>query len=212
MTAVPIETRSAFRREPDHRRTHAKVRRNSKIRTRNWHGFFSWTQGRRLLLALKIHIRTLRKKGQRTGAAGTISFGAVRLAELLVGLAVRFRGRLEPPVEYLAGELNVPEKSIHAWKAQLKAHGFLDWQRRYVETGRQGVRGPQVAQTTNAYFLACPPAAEAALERKMGPRGAAGDKMDRARRISPELTQALDNLCNAVQDDADQGAKPQTPT
>jgi hypothetical protein len=47
-------------------------------------------------------------------------------------------------------------KVIHKWKAQLQEHGFLDWDRRYVETGRQGVRGPQVAQTSNAYITMLP--------------------------------------------------------
>ena len=56
----------------------------------------------------------------------------------------------------MAKALNVPLKSIHAWKAQLKAHGFLNWRRRYVSTDRPGVRGPQVEQTSNAYWLTAP--------------------------------------------------------
>lgn len=43
---------------------------------------------------------------------------------------------------------------------RLKAHGFLDWLRRYVPTGNAGMRGPQVKQTSNAYRLMLPPQVE----------------------------------------------------
>jgi hypothetical protein len=37
----------------------------------------------------------------------------------------------------------------------LRAHGFLDWLRRYEPTGNEG-RGPQVQQASNAYRLSLP--------------------------------------------------------
>lgn len=142
--------------EPQHRRTFAPVRRDSQLAGHeNW-PHFSWKQGRRILLAARIKAERLRQPGQRTGADGTISFGALRLLELMVQISARGKGRLEPSVRWLAEALNVPLKSIHAWKAQLKAHGFLNWRRRYVTLDRQGVRGPQVEQTSNAYWLSAP--------------------------------------------------------
>jgi hypothetical protein len=50
--------------------------------------------------------------------------------------------------------------ALHA----LKAHGFLDWLRRYEPTGREG-RGPQLRQTSNAYRLSLPARALRCLGR-----------------------------------------------
>ncbi|PJN93081.1 replication protein RepA, partial [Amaricoccus sp. HAR-UPW-R2A-40] len=46
----------------------------------------------------------------------------------------------------------------------LRTHGFIDWLRRYVPTGREG-RGPQVEQTSNAYRLSLPARARQLLGR-----------------------------------------------
>lgn len=223
MSAVAIAIEGVGRREPYHRRTGEKVRRNSKPVRRSWWTHFSWTRGRRLLLALRIHAEHLRRKGQRTGAAprpgvmgdkGGISFGAIRLMEVLVAVAARYEGRLEPSAEWLGEALNVPAKSIHAWKEQLKRHGFLTWQRRYVETGRPGVRGPQVRQTTNAYVLTIPAAAEAAAEARIAPRPAPSQsKEEKAYTANPGLMSALDKYGdNLFRDLVRRGCKPQTPT
>lgn len=213
MTAVPIDHSHRSRKpEPAQRRTLQKVRRGSRLARRDWFAHFSWVQGRRLLLAMRIYVKGLRKAGQRTGARGTLSFGAQRLLELLVSIAARRKGQLEPSAAWLAKELTVPPKSIHAWKEQLKRHGFLNWQRRYVETGLQGVRGPQVEQTTNAYFLSIPEAAETALRSRLGPKGAAGNKAEKVERTDPALAAALSNLGAAVQDEADRALMAQEPT
>lgn len=178
MTAVPIDHSHRRRRpEPEGRRTYSPVRRNSQpAGGENWRPI-SWAEGRKILLALRIHAEKQRRKGERTGTAprnktdpGGISFGAIRLAEILVGIATKRSGRLEPSVKWLAKALNVPLKSIHAWKAQLKRHGFLDWRRRWVATGRQGARGDQVQQTSNAYWLKAPLEALQAAAKVLAPR------------------------------------------
>lgn len=46
----------------------------------------------------------------------------------------------------------------------LRAHGFIDWLRRYEPTGNEG-RGPQVQQTSNAYRLSLPEKARQFLGR-----------------------------------------------
>lgn len=206
MTAVPID-HSHRRRSPEplNRRTGSKVRRDSQAAGGESWPHFSWAQGRRLLLALEIHAEKQRRKGERTGCAprgkgdpGGISFGAVRLARVLVSIAAKGRGRLEPSVAWLAKALNVPAKSIHAWKAQLKRHGFLTWRRRWVESGRQGLRGPQVEQTSNAYVLKLPIEAAAAADKVMAPRSPEVDDDARLAAMDPKLRAQLEALNRAA--------------
>ncbi|WP_242913495.1 hypothetical protein [Brevundimonas pishanensis] len=166
MTAVaaPLPG-SAIRREPEHRRTYQRVRRESR-----WAGQERWQSisvqhGKDMVLALQVYREKLRQPGQRWGSAGTISAGAVDLYRLMVNMAVRGRGRLEPSVAWLAEKLNVPAKVIHSWKNQLHDHGFLNWQRRYVEAGLKGIRGPQVKQISNAYYLKTPAKAWDAISK-----------------------------------------------
>ena len=108
------------------------VRRGSQLAINSRWTRFSREEGHRFLFVLKVKAERLRRPGQRTGAPGTISFGAIRLAEVLVSLCVKGKGRLEPSVAWLAKAINVARKSIHAWKRQLQEHGFLRWTRRYV--------------------------------------------------------------------------------
>lgn len=164
MTVAAMATAKMFK-TPEHRRTYQKVRRESR-----WAGQESWKSisvqhGKDMVLALQVYREKLRQPGQRWGSAGTISAGAVDMYRLMVNIAVRGRGRLEPSVAWLAERLNVPAKVIHSWKDQLRDHGFLTWQRRYVESGLRGRRGPQVKQISNAYYLKTPPKAWDAISK-----------------------------------------------
>ncbi|MBB4797567.1 hypothetical protein HNP32_001291 [Brevundimonas bullata] len=160
MTAITAQPGRKFRAaEPESRRTFQPVRRGSRwTNHRERWATLSRKEANLRIFALERYQVTTRKAGQRFGAEGTISDGAVKLFRILCNMAVKHGGRVEPSVAWLASErvLNVPMKVIHKWKAQLQEHGFLDWDRRYVETGRQGVRGPQVAQTSNAYITKLP--------------------------------------------------------
>ncbi len=166
MTAVPIDSRRPRQRlpEPEHRRTGAKVRRFSKPAGGEPRERLTRQQANRRLFALELYQVKTRKKGQRFGAAGTISDGAIRMYKILLNMAVK-TGKVEPSARWLASACNRPVKVIHKWKAQLQAHGFLDWNRRWVETGRDGVRGPQVEQTSNLYWVKLPKAALELLEK-----------------------------------------------
>lgn len=158
MTAIAVTPGRKFRAaEPEHRRTMQPVRRGSRWTNHRekWQRL-SRKEGNLRMFALERYQVTTRKAGQRFGAEGTISDGAVKMFKILVNMAVKNSGRIEPSVGWLATTLNVPLKVVHKWKAQLQEHGFLDWEKRYVETGRQGVRGPQVAQTSNAYITKLP--------------------------------------------------------
>jgi len=138
------------------RRSSVTIRAGSKHTSQVRHLRFSREEGVRYIAALERYAETLRQPGQRTGTPGTISFGAVRLAQLLMRLAVKYNGRVEPTVAWLAKQLNVARKSVHAWKAQLAEHGLLQWERRYVHVGLPRQSGPQLKQTSNAYRLSLP--------------------------------------------------------
>ena len=182
------------------------VRRGSELAINSRWMRFSREEGHRLLFVLKVRAERLRKPGQRTGAPGTISFGAIRLAEVLVSLCVKGRGRLEPSIAWLARAINVARKSIHAWKRQLQEHGFLRWTRRYVRVQTPGQKGPQLKQTSNAYSLMTPAAAAAQAEQ-LRP-----SQLRAARRIvSPELQAALAKLEYAVGDEKCRGAQCESP-
>lgn len=182
------------------------VRRGSELAINSRWMRFSREEGHRLLFVLKLKAERLRKPGQRTGAPGTISFGAIRLAEVLVSLCVKGRGRLEPSVAWLAKAINVAKKSIHAWKQQLQEHGFLRWTRRFVRVQTPGQKGPQLKQTSNAYSLMTPAAAAAQAEqlRRYQPYVA-------QRILSPELRTALDQLECAVGVREGRGAQCESP-
>lgn len=204
MTAVPIDHSHRRGREPFYRRTLQPVRRNSRPAAReNWRPL-SRSEANRKILALKVYQSKLRKPGQRWGAEGTISAGAIGLYELLCNMAVKNGGRLEPSAGWLAKARNVPVKVIHSWKAQLKAHGFLDWVRRYIETGRDGLRGPQVEQTTNAYWLAAPREALDAADKLKPPPSADMQcaAEDRWRAANPGLAESMDRLRRRAEDEA----------
>lgn len=194
MTAVPIEGGRRHRwREPESRRTLSPVRRNSRAAGGEQWEALTRNQANRRIFALKVYRERLRKPGQRWGAEGTISAGAVGMYELMCNMAVRGRGRIEPSVDWLAKACNVPRKVIHAWKTQLKDHGFLDWRRRWVQTGREGARGPQVAQTSNAYWLKLPMAAMALVDKLTAPKAE-----PKAREVPPEIQAAIDRLDDAA--------------
>lgn len=171
------------------------VRRGSELAINSRWMRFSREEGHRLLFVLKVKAEGLRKPGQRTGAPGTISFGAIRLAEVLVSLCVKGNGRLEPSVAWLARAINAPAKSIHAWKQQLREHGFLRWTRRYVRVENPGQKGPQLKQTSNAYRLMTPSPAAAWAERlrwRSAPTGGTRGV------VSPMLLASLHQLQRAV--------------
>lgn len=71
---------------------------------------------------------------------------------------------MEPSLDYLAAKLRHSRRAIVAALKALRAHGFLDWMRRYVPTGNEG-RGPQVQQISNAYRLFLPPRAARLIAR-----------------------------------------------
>lgn len=107
---------------------------------------------RRIVMAARIFDRLHRQRGRRNGPLGHV---ALEVLDLLGNLADTRTGRLEPSLAWLMARLKRSRDAICRALAALKAHGFLDWLRRYRPTHRDGA-GPRVTQASNAYRLSLP--------------------------------------------------------
>ncbi len=101
------------------------------------------------------------KKGERSGPLGSIALDVLRYFVNLIDFRT---GRLEPSISTIMNRLGRSRDTIVRALKNLRAHGFLDWLRRYEPTGNEG-RGPQVQQASNAYRLSLPKKARQFLEQ-----------------------------------------------
>lgn len=108
----------------------------------------------------RISHRTARNR-RENGAIGHVGLEVLRA--LLFDFIDCRTGRLDPAIATIARKIGRAIGAVAAALQRLKAHGFLEWLRRYVPTGQQGLRGPQVQQTSNAYRITLPAAIVAAL-------------------------------------------------
>ncbi len=106
----------------------------------------------KILLAAKRYELAERQKGERTGPLGSV---AIEVLEFFVNLVDFRTGRLEPSIDTIMGKVRRSRDAVVRALKALRAHGFLDWLRRYEPTGREG-SGPQVQQASNAYRLSLP--------------------------------------------------------
>ena len=137
------------------KRTGQPVRRHSREAGRCeglfWRGM-KRQEARQIVLAARRYELVTRQPGARNGALG---FVALEILDLMANLVDYRTGRLDPSIDTLMRRLRRSRDAIVRALAALRAHGFLDWLRRYVPTGNEG-RGPQVQQTSNAYRLSLP--------------------------------------------------------
>lgn len=136
-------------------RERAPVRRQSRAAGRCEGMFWRRTdrqEVRRIVMAAKRYELVTKQPGARNGALGSI---ALEILDLFANLVDFRTGRLEPSLDTLMRMLRRSRDAISRALKALRAHGFLDWLRRYVPTGNEG-RGPQVQQTSNAYRLSLP--------------------------------------------------------
>ena len=103
----------------------------------------------------------LHEKGERSGPLGSVALDVLRLFVNLIDFRT---GRLEPSITTIMDRLGRSRDTIVRALKNLRAHGFIDWLRRYEPTGNEG-RGPQVQQTSNAYRLSLPEKARQFLGR-----------------------------------------------
>lgn len=156
------------RREPLHRRTGSPVRRDSRPVGAELVGFWRKVTGStcwRILAAAERFDELAKAKGRRNGRLGYVG---LRVLKELVRLVDWKTGRLEPSLETIAARCRFAKSAVVAALARLREHGFVTWLRRFEPTGRDGARGPQVRQVTNAYRMELP-AAAASLVRAPPP-------------------------------------------
>lgn len=119
---------------------------------RGWWAPVEKRQLRRVVLAARRYDLTRRAAGKRNGPLGHVG---LEILDLLASLCDRRTGRLEPSLTYLCAKLRRSRDAVTRALARLKAHGFLDWLRRYAPVHRDGP-GPRVKQASNAYRLSLP--------------------------------------------------------
>lgn len=172
----------AKRREPAHRRTGSPVRRDSQAAGGQRAVPVTWSQRRLRLDAFDRLARDRRKAGQRWGAAGTFSRTDREILAKLLEMAAKYAGEVFPTLRQVAAWVGCSVRSVVGGLKRLKAAGFLSWDRRYVDTDRQGLRGPQVEQTSNFYYMALPTAAAALINQWRGRRTPREDEAAEAER------------------------------
>jgi len=152
LTAAIARKRQA---ETPGRRTFARVRRRSVPRGDGGRVILTWAQANERMRAIERWERKQSKRERgRNRAVGHIG---IELYRYLCRRAVDRRGRLDD-LAYgtIAGVLGFSRSAIVAAAARLKRFGWLGWTRQFEETGEAGVRGPQVKQAPNAFWIAAP--------------------------------------------------------
>ena len=145
-------------------RERTPIRRHSRAAGRCEGVFWRRTnrqEVRTILLAAKRYELAQRQPGERSGPLGSV---AIEVLELFANLVDFRTGRLDPAIDTLMSKLRRSRDAIVRALKNLRAHGFLDWLRRYEPTGNEG-RGPQVKQASNAYRMSLPDRARAFLGR-----------------------------------------------
>ena len=150
---------------PPAERCPTPVRRHSHIRGRSEGRIWRPTTRKdvqAILKAAEIYNEAgLHEKGERSGPLGSVALDVLRLFVNLIDFRT---GRLEPSITTIMDRLGRSRDTIVRALKNLRAHGFIDWLRRYEPTGNEG-RGPQVQQTSNAYRLSLPEKARQFLGR-----------------------------------------------
>lgn len=151
----PARPEHGARRSQRAKRTGQPVRRQSRAKGR-CEGLF-WQritrqEAARIRLAAERYELATRQRGARNGALGTVALEVISYLTRLVDYRT---GRLDPSLDYLMAKLKRSRDAITRALKALRAHGFLDWLRRFEPTGIEG-RGPQVRQVSNAYRLFLP--------------------------------------------------------
>lgn len=144
-----------------------RVRRHSRLVGRCEGVFWRATsrqEVRRVVLAARRYELAGRQPGKRSGPLGHV---ALEVLELLGNLVSYRTGRLDPSLDTLMRLLRRSRAAVVRALQALRTHGFLDWLRRYEETGQTEGRGPRVRQVSNAYRLSLPARAARLLGRIM---------------------------------------------
>lgn len=141
--------------------------------------------------------------GRAKGGKRPLGPAAVKVLRYLANLAA-YSGRVEPSYDYMMEKLGLARDTINRALKALRAHGFLDWVRRYVPTGN--AEGPQVQQTSNAYRLTLPAIARALLGRFAKPAPVPDDALQAAKDRAEQIEAMRSTLTMPEQIALDFGA------
>jgi hypothetical protein len=181
----------------DTRRTHAPVRRNSRLKNKCEAVFWKpikQQDARQIVLAAKRYELGMKQPGNRNGPLGNI---ALEVLEYLINIVDFKTGRLEPAISKIMEKIVRSRGAVCRALDALRTHGFIDWLRRYEPTGNEGDAGPQVQQVSNAYRLTLPARAKAFLG-KYGTSAPLPDDATQTRKEREQAYQAhMDSLTPA---------------
>jgi hypothetical protein len=150
----------------------------------------SWEDANQRILALRKWERKQKRQERRKNRA--VGHVGISVYEFLCRWAVKHRGRLDDlSYEAIGAIIGHSRSAVVAACARLKRFGWLDWRRQYVSTGQQGVRGVQVVQTFNAFWIAAPVAALIRLGIRIG-RAPIPDDHDCAAKAGAAANKAMD--------------------
>jgi hypothetical protein len=141
--------------QPTARQDRVPVRRQSRLAGRCEGLFWRRTdrqEVRRIVLAARKYDLAGRQPGRANGPLGHV---ALEVLELLGHIVDYKTGCLEPAITYLMRKLRRSRDAVVRALGNLRAHGFLDWLRRFQMVERDGP-GPRVRQITNAYRMTLP--------------------------------------------------------
>lgn len=94
------------------------------------------------------------RTGKKNGPLGHVGIDVLRA---MIRRFLDYKtGVLFPSYETIAKRSGHCVAAVVAAMKRLARHGFLEWQRRIEPTGNEGLRGPQVRQSSNAYRLLVP--------------------------------------------------------
>jgi hypothetical protein len=151
----------------DARPTGSKVRKYSHPAGEGPYVVLTWDDANQRIQAIrKWERKQARKDRCKNRAVGHIG---VAVFEFLCRRAVNKKGRLDDiSYEAIGKILGHARSAIVAACARLKRFGWLDWRRQYASTGQAGIRGVQVEQTYNAFWIVAPIAALIKLGIRLG--------------------------------------------
>lgn len=175
------------------RRSGAPVRRNSIEAGSFEDGFFVRPAHttHRTMTAARLFAKATREPGERQGKIGTV---ALEVLELLLGMAHRYNGRVEPSYEWISEQIHRARSAVIRAVAQLVDSGFLAKVRRFVRIEGAEGPGPRYEQTSNAYRVALPAAAAKLLPRWLKPAPVPEDVLHREQERQEDMQAMLARL------------------
>lgn len=176
------------KREPVGRRTLSPVRRRSKRAGDERGHAISGIQKAAMMRRFDEEARASKVAGRRWGSGKSYSRHDRGILDYLAFLAVQERGRVYPTIGTIAAAVGCTTRSVVEGLARLRTGGWLKWDRRYVETGERGTRGPQVKQTSNFYYLVFKTPAQQLLEAWK--KAAAAKRQAKAERAAAAAAEA----------------------